>query len=274
MTLLDGDPIEFLGTYILLLTLAAPAAFILPRIFRPAGRTQRLRDPDSLAWLGGGATRFTDTVASRLVASGAIEVEGKGFHSRGGAGTSTADRAVLALHSPFGWNQIAAALRPEGIALQRRLVSAGLLLDEGERRNRRLIAIAPFAAVLLLGVLRLLAEVARDGPLFVLSVIMVLTLIPTAIRWRFVSDKTRAACAALKEARHEHQRLRRAPTAAEADLAVALFGTSVLAGSAFQALHELRNPHNSSESSSSSGSCGSSCGGDSGCGSGCGGGGD
>lgn len=274
MNLLDGDPIEFLGLYILLLTLAAPVAFILPRIFRPAGRTQRLRDPDSLAWIGGGATRLADTVASRLVASGAIEVEGKGFYNRGGAGASAADRAVLALRSPFGWNQIVAALRPEGVALHRRLVSAGLLLDESELRNRRLIAVAPFAAVLLLGVLRLFAEIARDGPLFVLVVIMVLTLIPTAIRWRFVSDRTRAARAALKEARREHQRLRRAPTVAETDLAVALFGTSILAGSAFQAFYELRNPHNSSESSSSSGSCSSSCGGDSGCGSGCGGGGD
>lgn len=272
MNPLDWDPLAFIGIYFTLLMIVGPVAWLLPRLLRPAGRTQQLRDPDSLAYLAGREARFADTVATRLVASGAVEVDGKLFRSIANSGARGAERAVLALRSPFVWSDIVAALRPESAALRRRLESAGLLLDTDERRRLRLLAIAPYAALLLFGAIRLLADIARDGPLFVLSVMLLLTLIPMAIRWRFVSDQTRASRAALKDARRENQRLRRAPTVRESDLAVALFGTSVLAGSALAAFYQLRNPHNSSEGSNSSSSCGSSCGGDSGCSSGCGGG--
>lgn len=272
MNPLDWDPLDFVATYFLLLTIVGPVAWLLPRLLRPDGRTQKLRDPDSLAYLVGRETRFADTVATRQVASGVIAVEGKAFRPAGAAAASAADRAVLALRAPFRWDALAFALRLEAVALRRRLESAGLLLDADERRRLRMLAIAPYAALLLFGAVRLVADIARDGPLFVLSFMMVMTLIPMSIRWRFVSDETRAARAAVKEARREHQRLRRAPTLRESDLAVALFGTSVLAGSELAALYALRNPHNSPEGPNSSGSCGSSCGGDSGCGSGCGGG--
>lgn len=275
MNPLDWDSLDFVSTYFLLLMIVGPVAWLLPRLLRPDGRTQKLRDADSLAYLSGRETRFADTVATRLVASGVIAVDGKAFRQAGGTAVSGADRAVLALRAPFRWDAMVFALRPEAVAQRRRLESAGLLLDPDERRGLRLLAIAPYAALLLFGAIRLLADIARGGPLFVLSFMMLMTLIPMALRWRFVSDETRAARAAVKEARREHQRLRRAPTLRESDLAVALFGTSVLAGSELAALYALRNPHNSPESSSSSGGCSSGgCGGDSGCGSGCGGGGD
>jgi uncharacterized protein (TIGR04222 family) len=272
MNPLDWDPLDFVATFFLLLMIVGPVAWLLPRLLRPDGRTQKLRDPESFAYLAGRETRFADTVATRAVASGAVMVEGKIFHIADGAVASGPERAILALRSPFGWANIVAALRPEAATQRRRLESAGLLLDADERRRLRLLAIAPYAVLLLFGAIRLLADIARDGPLFVLSFMMLLTLIPMSIRWRFVSDETRAARAAIKEARREHQRLRRAPTLRESDLAVALFGTSVLAGSELAAFYALRNPHNSPEGPNSSGSCGSSCGGDSGCGSGCGGG--
>ena len=274
MNPLDWDPLAFIGTYFMLLMIVGPVGWLLPRLLRPAGRTQRLHDAESLAYLAGRETRFAEAVATRLIAAGVIAVEGKAFRQAGGAAVSGADRAVLALRAPFRWDAMVFALRPEAAALRRRLESAGLLLDSEERRRLRLLAIAPYAALLLFGGIRLLADIVRDGPLFVLSVMLLLTLIPMAIRWRFVSDQTRAARAALQEARRENQRLQRAPTVRESDLAVALFGTTVLAGSALAAFYQLRNPHNSPEGSNSSGSCGSSCGGDSGCSSGCGGGGD
>jgi uncharacterized protein (TIGR04222 family) len=273
MNPLDWDPLAFIGTYFMLLMIVGPLGWLLPRLLRPAGRTQQLRDADSLAYLSGRETRFADTVMTRLVASGAVEIDGKLFRSTTAAGARGADRAVLALRSPFVWSDIVAALRPEAAVLRRRLEAAGLLLDGEEYRGLRLLAIAPYAALLLFGGIRLFADILRNGPLFVLSVMLLLTLIPMAIRWRFVSDQTRAARAAVKEARRENQRIRRAPTVRESDLAVALFGTTVLAGSALAAFYQLRNPHNSPEGSNSSGSCGSSgCGGDSGCSSGCGGG--
>lgn len=272
MNPLDWDPVAFIGVYFLLLTIVGPVAWLLPRLLRPDGRTQKLRDPDSLAYLAGREARFADTVATRMVATGVIAVEGKALRPAGATAGSGAERAVLALRAPFRWDAIAFALRPEALALHRRLISAGLLLDTDERRRLRLLAIAPYLALLLFGAIRLFSDIARGGPLFVLSFMMLMTLIPMALRWRFVSDQTRASRAAVKEARRENQRLRRAPTLRESDLAVALFGTSVLAGSELAAFYALRNPHNSPEGPNSSGSCGSSCGGDSGCGSGCGGG--
>lgn len=279
MNPLNWDGPTFLVFYGLALIVAIPLAWILGRIARPGGRTQALNDADSLAYLAGRDGRFAEGVASRLMASGAIEVEGREFRRGSGVSLALSDRAVLALPSPFGWKDIVAALKPEGAALERRLVANGLLLDSGERRRLALIATSPFLLLLLIGGLKLVVGFSRGAPVFFLVVLLFITFVLAMMRWAMVSDKTGAGRAALKAARRQHDRLRRAPTARETDLAVALFGTTVLAGSAFAAFHQLRTPADSGGWSSDSSSSSSGCsGGDSGCGSsgcgGCGGGGD
>lgn len=281
MNPLNWDGPTFLVFYGLALIVAIPLAWIIGRIARPAGRTQVLSDADSLAYLAGRDGRFAEGVASRLMASGAIAVEGREFRRGAGDARAAGDRAVLALPSPFGWKDVVAALKPEGAALERRLVANGLLLDSSERRRLALIATSPFLLLLLVGALKLVVGFSRGAPVFFLVVLLFITFVLAMMRWAMVSDKTSAGRAALKAARRQHDRLRRAPTARETDLAVALFGTTVLAGSAFAAFHLMRAPSDSggwAGDSNSSSSSGCSSGGDSGCGSsgcgGCGGGGD
>ncbi|MBL8650715.1 MAG: TIGR04222 domain-containing membrane protein [Sphingopyxis sp.] len=278
MNPLDWDGPTFLLFYVLALIAAIPIAWILGRIARPGGRVQALGDADSLAYLAGRDDRFAEGVAARLMASGAIEVEGNSFRRGTGEALAARDRAVLALPSPFGWKDIVAALRPEGAALERRLVASGLLLDSGERRRLALIATSPLLLLLLLGGIKLAIGIARGAPVMFLVVLLFITFVVAMMRWSLVADQTWAGRAALKDARKKHDRLKRAPTTRETDLAVALFGTTVLAGSAYAAFHQLRTPADSggwsSDSSSSSGcSSGGDSGGSSGCG-GCGGGGD
>ena len=276
MNPLDWDGPTFLVFYVLALIAAIPLAWILGRIARPGGRVQHLSEADSLAYLAGGGGRFAEGVTSRLMASGAIEVEGNSFRRGAGEAMAASDRAVLGLRSPFGWKDIVAALQPEAASLERRLVAGGLMLDSGERRRLALIATSPFLLLLLIGGLKLIVGLSRGAPVFFLVFLLFFTFIITVIRWGMISNQTSAGRTALKDARSKHDRLKRAPTARETDLAVALFGTTVLAGSAYAAFHQLRTPADSGgwggDSSSSSG-CSSDSGGSSGCG-GCGGGGD
>lgn len=276
MNPLDWDGPSFLLAYAIAMVAAVPVTAILSRLARPSGRHQSLADPDSLAYLAGKDERFAEGVATRLLASGALTVEDGTFHrGTGGAAASASERAVLALSSPFQWKDILAALRPEGAVIERRLAAGGLLLDAAERRRVQMIAVAPLALLLLIGGLKLLVGLSRGKPVLFLAILLGITLVWAIGRWASVDNQTHAGRAALKEARKKHDRLKRAPTTGETGLAVALFGTTVLAGSAFADFHRLRSPSDSggwSDSSSSSGDSGCS-GGSSGCG-GCGGGGD
>ncbi|MDK2769515.1 MAG: TIGR04222 domain-containing membrane protein [Sphingomonas sp.] len=86
---------------------------------------------------------------------------------------------------------------------------------------------------------------------------------------RIQSDLERAGTEALSTARKNADRIRRAPQTGETAMAVALFGTAVLAGSEFDAFHKLRAA--SGDGGGSGGDSGSD-GGGSGCGGGgCGG---
>lgn len=272
MNPLNWDGPTFLVAYLMALPVAVVLGLILPRLFRPSGRAQPVADADSLAYLAGRETRFAEGVAARLLSNGALELEGgRTFRHGSGQAALASDRPVLALAAPFGWADVLRVLRPEAQILERRLVSGGLLLDAAERSRLALLAASPYILLLGLGALKLLVGLARGKPVMFLAVLLFITFVCGFIRWATVDDQTRAGRAALKAARRQHDRLRRAPTTRENDLAVALFGPAVLAGSAFAAFHLMRAPANdsggwSSDSSSSSG-CSSGCGG-------CGGGGD
>ncbi len=67
--------------------------------------------------------------------------------------------------------------------------------------------------------------------------------------------------AVLAETKQRSERLNRAPTGEETGLAVALFGTAVLAGSGLDGFHRLRAQSSDSGSSGSSDSGGSGGGG-------------
>lgn len=275
MNVLEWSGPAFLMAYVIAMVASVPISAILSRLARPSGRSQPLADPDSLAYLAGKNDRLADGVTTRMLASGAISFDGTAFTRGTGKASAASERAVLALPSPFRWKDIQAALKPEGAAIERRLEAGGLLLDAGERRRVAMISVAPLALLLIVGGTKLLVGLSRGKPILFLAILLVITLVWAIGRWVSVDNQTRAGRAALKEARQKHDRLKRAPTTGETGLAVALFGTTVLAGSALSDFHRSRSSDGGGWSdSSSSSSSDSGCGGSSsGCG-GCGGGGD
>ncbi len=81
-----------------------------------------------------------------------------------------------------------------------------------------------------------------------------------------VDRRTQAGIAAIRLARRHARRLRLAPTRPEMPLAVAMFGTVVLAGSALEPLYYLRCASNRGSIDASSGDSGCGGGGCGGCG--------
>lgn len=261
---LAGGP--FLQLYGILFGIAIIAGFLIPRWLRPDGYAGRVTDAGELAFLAGGATRFADAVVARLLATRALVMIGKnGFHAQSrDAGRTAAERSVLALPGELSWPKIARTLKPKAEPIGRRLIADGLMMDAGLTLQMRFWQTLPYFLLLAFGTVKLMVGEARHRPVGYLMMFLFVTAILALIRWFSVDRRTRGGHAALADARTGAERLRRAPTAPETDLAVALFGTAVLVGSGWSDFHELR--------SASSGDSGSSGGGDGG-GGGCGGGG-
>ena len=267
---LTGEP--FLTLYSLLLAAAMVAGFVIPRRMRPAGRAQRVTDVDQLAYLAGGAARFGDAVVARLLAARALVMTGKNRFNVASRETaaSPAERSVLALLPPIRWREIAYVLKSYAEPLERRMIAGGLLMSDDERGNIRFWTTLPYAMLLAFGATKLIIGDARDRPIGYLTGLLVLTAAFAVLRWFSVDRRTQAGHDAVAHAAQQAARLKVAPTNAEIGLAVALFGTTVLAGSAWADFHQLRSAGDAgSGGDSGSDGGGSGCGGG-GCG-GCGG---
>ncbi len=263
---LDLHGPEFLLLYVELALIAVLASFLIPPFLRPEGRSGRPADEDELALLAGGRQRFAEAVAVRLLAAGAAIVQAGGMlqirDQRGGK--TLAERRIVALSSPVSWHAVVETLAGPAETGERRLEEKGLLIDRATALQLRLIQTAPLALLLAFGLAKWIVGWMRERPVGFLTVLLVLTFIAALLRWSVLDRRSRAGRAALADARRGAARLRRAMPTDEAPLAVALFGTSVLAGSYLSDFHRMR--------SASSGD-GSSTGGCSGGGGGCGGGG-
>lgn len=259
-----GGP--FLILYIVLLVIVVIAGILIPARLLPEGRRQKVSDPDQLAYLAGGRARFADSVVARLLAGRALVMSGKDkLDVRMRNGTGAAENGVLALSPPLDWPRIERTLRPTADGLLERLQRAGLMLTGGERANLRYWALLPYLTLLMFGATKWFIGEARDRPVGFLTILLIVTAVLALIRALTIPKLTYAGLAALGDAREEADRIRRAPLAGEIGLAVALFGTGVLAGSEFGAFHTMR-----AAGGSDGGSSGGDGGGDGG---GCGGGG-
>lgn len=244
MNPLDLGGGAFLALYLGLLAVAVAAGMVIPHAARPAGRRCReLRDPAALAVLAGGAARLAETVVARLLAAGALLIAGKRFVVGGAAAgvTGKAERRVLALSQPMPWAAIAATLRPEVAPVEQRLETAGLLFDGDAAAAMRWRQTVPYLALLALGVMKLAVGVWRERPVGFLVLLLGVTAVLAVVRWAVLDRRTTAGVAMLTAARRRAERLRRAPTRDELDLAVALFGTVVLLGSGWAGFHRLRS---------------------------------
>ena len=268
---LTGGP--FLTLYGVLLVLTVIAGFIIPRWLRPDGSAMRITDPEKLAFLAGGKVRLADAVVSRLLAGDAVSLIGKkAFAAAPGAeGHSFAERNVLAVATglPAGWSSVERSIAPQADTIERELVSAGLMMDQPVTGQMRFWQTSPYLVLLAFGAIKVVVGEERGRPVGFLIALLILTLFLAAIRFFVVDRRTRGGIEALGNARERSDRLRRAPANDEAGLAVALFGTGVLAGSPWSDYHALRTA-GSSDGGSSSGGCGGGGGGGGGCG-GCGG---
>jgi len=261
---------QFLMLYGILLVAVIAICFFLPHWIRPAGRSQKVTDVDQLAVLAGGSTRLTESAVSRLMASGGLTMVGKsdfGVVERGAAATPV-ENAVIALPSPMTWQQIDRVVASRVGLVRQRLTALGLLISDDEIRRIRMMQTLPFVLLFMFGATKLGIGLVRDKPIGFLIALLIGTALFALIRYFSVDRRTQAAIKAIKDAKAVSSRLARAPTAPEMGLAVALFGTAVLAGSEFEQLHKLRAAAGGDSGTSSSDSGGSSDGG-----SGCGGGG-
>ncbi|WP_404370041.1 TIGR04222 domain-containing membrane protein [Sphingomonas sp. MMS24-J45] len=234
------------------------------------GGTARITDEDQLAYLAGGATRLTDAVVARLLAAGALVLEGKGKFRivAGTQGETAAERAILTLSSPATLAQLQSAVVGAMPQTKDALIRSGAMIDDGTAWQLRFFQTAPYLLLLLFGAIKWDVGVLRERPVGYLTALLVVTAVFALIRFAVVDRRTRGGVAVLQSAREGSERLRRAPMATETGLAVALFGTMVLSGSAWGDYHRLRASSGGDGSVSSDG--GSGCGGDGG-GGGCGG---
>lgn len=269
---LDWTGGPFLILYLALFAAAAATSLWIGARLRPEGREARRLDPDELAWLAGGRTRFADAVVARLLAAGDLRLVGRDqLSARPGArGATAAESSILAVPGAKKWGPALMQLSGYAEAVERRLESSGQIISRAEHWRIKLLGALPFALLIAFGTAKWNIGMARDRPVGFLTALLILTLIAALIRMTSGDRRTQAGRAALQAAREREHRLKRAPTTEETGLAVALFGTSVLAGSAFADYHRLRTAAGSTDGGSSSSDSGSSggCGGG-GCG-GCG----
>lgn len=269
------DPFEwsapaFLIFCFILFLAAQVASTMIIAAKRPDGSSRVPDDPDALAMLAGGPLRFGEAMVARMLVRGDVAMtDGKTFtaRSRHAAGTG-AERALLALPMPTKWEPIADIAKHHAKTLAQGFERHGLYMTDGEWRALRWWGLLPFVTIAGIGIVRLALGIARGEAVGFLLVFLLATGIAILIV-RFSGDRrTKGAHRALRDLRERHIRLKSAPTRDETGLAVALFGTAVLAGSPFAEFHALRQA--SGDSGSSDG--GSSDSGDGGCGGGgCGG---
>jgi len=268
---LTGGP--FLLLYIALLLAAVVAGFVIPRRLRPPGRPQSVTDSDMLAVLSGGKSRFVDALVARLLARGALILSGKdGFViTPGTRGETAAELRVLALSAPIKFSTIMLQIADYAEPVTRKLADSGLCMNDEDATRIRWWQTLPYVLLIGFGTIKLMIGEARGRPVGYLTALLVLTAICALVRWFTLDRRTQAGHDAITEAASRNDRLKRAPTTGEVGTAVALFGTGVLAGSAWHEYHRMRAAGDTSTSSSSgdsSGDGGSGCGGG-GCG-GCG----
>jgi len=270
---LTGGP--FLQLYGVLLILTILAGLIIPRWLRPEGRTPRKTDTDHLAFLAGGSARFAEAVTTRLLATRQLVMDGKDKFLAGGLGGGTpAERSVLALPQPASWGAISGAVGRHADPIRARLVADDLLMDSGTAWQMRFWQTSPYFLLFAFGWIKLEIGQARERPVGYLTLLLVLTAFLALIRFAILDRRTRAGRELLAETRARSERLSRGAAADETDLAVALFGTTVLVGSAWGDFHRMRTTSGDSGSGGGGdggGGGGGGCGGG-GCG-GCGGGG-
>lgn len=286
---LDWDGPSFLKLFLILAIAALAYGIRARRGSDPQGTTGGAAlTPYETAYLAGGAARVADAAIAELLARGAAtwDVSTQSVQVSSTAGLpAPLDLVARQLQSTPDPKRALPLIEVALSPLVQNLRLRGLVLDDGQARDRGRAAALPSFLLLGLGVTKIGVGMWRDRPVGILILLCVAVLIMAIVFLRAVPRVTAAGRGALHRARTDHAAAMRAPRPQDMAIAVALLGTAALAGTAYAAYHDWRHPAGSSDGGSSdsgssissdsggsSSSCSSDSGGSSGCG-GCGGGG-
>jgi uncharacterized protein (TIGR04222 family) len=265
-------------------------AKVATKIVAPSAGATSVSDPYELAMLGGGERRALDAALALLFARRMIEVQSHGprqpatLHLVPGIIDSrlhAVEQRVLQT-LPQDLRGLRKLFAPLAEKLRRNLESAGFMLSSGQRSQIQLIVAAPLVLMMLIGVAKVFIGLERERPVAFLVMALVVSLIVLCVVLSKVARRTLAGEAAWKQMAKPAMapRLKESePALPEAGhlaaMAVALVGTSALAGAGYEPLYQtVHRPQASSSSGCGSSGCGASgCGGGGGDGGGDGGGG-
>lgn len=276
---LDWRGPEFLQLYLLLA--AAALLFSLGWRLWQRHRPQVASSPQAqeppiwqLAYLNGGPRGVVDSAAASLYESGLIGWDANRREITRLSQETPDDPMLRALLPHLAGPATRTGTAEKSSLIERireQLVRLGWWLAPDAARHIAWISALPWWLLSALGVLKIGIGIARDRPVALLVLLVILSLV-VALAFQFSRPGISAAGRrALAHFRGRHAVAARAPRAGQLGLAVALGGTAVLAATGFADYHTLRHPPSSGDASGdSSSSDGGSDGGGSGCG-GCGG---
>jgi uncharacterized protein (TIGR04222 family) len=275
---LDYSGPAFLLLYFVLIAAAIGGGVLVRRQLRghadavPHGATL---DTWSVAYLAGGTLRVVDAGTASLLANGQAQWDARKRRLDVARPQDVRDypldEIARAAAADPSLPRIVRRVKPRLQRLRDLLRSRGLLLTESRRWSVGLASALPFALLAGFGLAKISVGIDRGRPVGFLMLLTALVAITALVLLLRRPERTRAGDALLAELNRRHAHARRAPRDSDIGLAVALAGTTVLAGTAYASFHESRAASGNSSSGCSSGSSCSSDGGGSSCSSGCGG---
>ncbi len=282
--LLDLKGPEFLTFYIItligLIVILAIARMVVSRLGGKEDIDPKSLSPHELAFLAAGRSRVGESVVAELVHSGSLIPDVGKFGSKW---VKTAPGFHAIDESP----QSAALTAAEGGATVQKVIQAATaktdhiaekLRELGLLAGGAAIAVATFSAICFLsliglGIAKISVGLQNHKPIVFLALLLVATT-ACLIYFSIPIRRTRAGSMVLRKAHTDNAALRTVTTVAanpvssdDLGLAVAIFGTSVIASSAYGDLNRLLPPGPMNVPQGGSSGCGStfmaSCGGSS-----------
>ncbi len=263
---------DFLVFYFMMLITCVFVGLWIPANLRPEGAHAEVNDMQEIAFLSGGKVRHATALMAKLFAQGGLaEAENKRLRvARTELDVSDVERSILREIGALKLSHFKKTLQNEAREVEARLIQRGLLMDQGDRLQLRVLSTLPYIVLFAIGLYREQAGAAAGEPTGFLVVLLCLTAIAGVIRAVRLNARTMMGNAAIRDLEERSGRLKRAPQASEAGYAVAIFGTGVLVGTPWEPVHATRQ----AAYGGAGGDTGdhSDSGGDSGCGGGgCGG---
>ncbi len=263
---------DFLVFYFMMLITCVFVGLWIPANLRPEGTRADLTEVQDIALLSGGKERHATALMAQLYAQGGLaEAENKRLRvAQTDLDVSEAERSILRELGALKLSHIKKTLHAEALRVEAGLIKRGLLMDQGQRLQLRVLSTLPYIVLFAIGFYRQQAGAAIGESTGFLIILLCLTALAGLIRAVRLNARTMMGNVAMRDLEEGSSRLKRAPQAAEAGYAVAIFGTGVLVGTPWEPVHATRQ----AAYGGAGGDTGdhSDSGGDSGCGGGgCGG---